>query len=181
MPAAAVALVQVLDGVDCLLLGAETLRGSNPPNAVRTVVSCCHAAEAEFQHSSHFDYLMREAMKAEAGGIAIPGGPEADGMSPESSAHGSGAALAAMGASRNDSRQDLSGSQSHGSLRRALNAMTANAPTSGPNSSLSALLRFVLHIEQPRVIMSGAGGAWAALACFGRGMQLAAPGHPSMH
>ena len=125
----------VLDGADCLLLGAETLRGVDPANAMRTVVSCCHAAEAEFQHSSHFDYLMREAMKAEASGIEVPGGEP----TPESSAHGSSAALSSMG-KREQSHPEMAVSQSHGSLTRALNAMTHNAPSSGHNSSISATL-----------------------------------------
>lgn len=63
----------VLDGADCLMLGAETLRGLDPANAVSTVVSCCLAAELEFNHTQHFDYLMREAMKAEDVGIMVPG------------------------------------------------------------------------------------------------------------
>ena len=123
----------VLDGADCLLLGAETLRGVDPPNAVRTVVSCCHAAEAEFQHSAHFDYLMREAMKAEAAGIEVPGGQsDQEGGTPESSAHGSSVALQAM-ASR---QQDHSASQR--SLTRALHAMTGG--NSGHGSTISAHL-----------------------------------------
>ena len=63
----------VLDGADCLMLGAETLRGLDPANAVKTVVQCCQAAENEFNHTQHFDYLMREAMKAEDTGILVPG------------------------------------------------------------------------------------------------------------
>jgi pyruvate kinase len=63
----------VLDGADCLMLGAETLRGIDPANAVKTVVQCCQAAEAEFNHTQHFDYLIREAMKAENVGIMVPG------------------------------------------------------------------------------------------------------------
>lgn len=63
----------VLDGADCLMLGAETLRGQDPVNAVKTVMQCCQAAEEEFNHSQHFDYLMREAMKADDVGILVPG------------------------------------------------------------------------------------------------------------
>lgn len=63
----------VLDGADCLMLGAETLRGMDPGNAVKTVVQCAQAAEMEFNHTQHFDYLMREAMKAEDVGILVPG------------------------------------------------------------------------------------------------------------
>lgn len=123
----------VLDGCDCMMLGAETLRGMDPANAVSTVVACCHAAEAEFNHSAHFDYLMREAAKAEAAGIAVPGGAE-DGT-PESSAHGSSAALAAMA-----QKETLSQSVSHMNLATSLRAMTRNNPQSGSqNSSLSAL------------------------------------------
>jgi pyruvate kinase len=125
----------VLDGADCLMLGAETLRGIDPPNAVRTVVSCCHAAEAEFQHSAHFDYLMREAMKAEAGGIEVPGGSEHDGESPASSAHGSNAALQSMaGAGAHGKGPEPSASSA--SLTRTLHAMTRG--DSSHNSTISA-------------------------------------------
>lgn len=42
----------VLDGVDGLLLGAETLRGLHPVLTVETVLKLCYAAEA------HFDYRL---------------------------------------------------------------------------------------------------------------------------
>lgn len=40
----------VLDGVDGIVLGAETLRGLHPVLTVETVAKLCHAAER------HFDY-----------------------------------------------------------------------------------------------------------------------------
>lgn len=40
----------VLDGVDGIILGAETLRGLHPVLTVETVAKLCHAAER------HFDY-----------------------------------------------------------------------------------------------------------------------------
>lgn len=123
----------VLDGADCVMLGAETLRGMDPANAVRTVVACCYAAEAEFKHSAHFDHLMREAAKAEEQGIAVPGGEDA---TPDSSPHGSGAALAAM---NSDAASRLAQSQSHVNLASSLRAMTRNAQGGvSHNSSLSA-------------------------------------------
>jgi hypothetical protein len=122
----------VLDGADSVMLGAETLRGMDPANAVRTVVACCHAAEAEFQHSSHFDYLMREAQKAESSGIAVPGGTDHEGGTPESSRHGSSSALLTMAA-----KAEMPLSQSHHDLTRSLRAMTRNARNESHTSSLS--------------------------------------------
>lgn len=46
----------VLDGVDGLLLGAETLRGSYPVETVDTVLKLAGAAE------QHFDYRCRAAL-----------------------------------------------------------------------------------------------------------------------
>lgn len=54
----------VLDGVDGILLGAETLRGKYPLDAVRTVASICRAAESVFDHGSHYEYLMEAAFEA---------------------------------------------------------------------------------------------------------------------
>ena len=55
----------VLDGVDALMLGAETLRGAYPAETVRTVLSIARQAELAFDHASHFDGLM-EAVTSDA-------------------------------------------------------------------------------------------------------------------
>lgn len=55
----------VLDGVDALMLGAETLRGAYPAETVRTVLSIAKQAELAFDHASHFDGLM-EAVSSDA-------------------------------------------------------------------------------------------------------------------
>ena len=55
----------VLDGVDALMLGAETLRGAYPAETVRTVLSIARQAEMAFDHASHFDGLM-EAVSSDA-------------------------------------------------------------------------------------------------------------------
>mmetsp|Transcript_7041 Transcript_7041/g.11978 ORF Transcript_7041/g.11978 Transcript_7041/m.11978 type:complete len:775 (-) Transcript_7041:276-2600(-) len=47
----------VLDGVDVILLGAETLRGKHPVNTVRTIRRICLAAEKVFDHRNHYEYL----------------------------------------------------------------------------------------------------------------------------
>jgi len=54
----------VLDGVDGILLGAETLRGKYPVEAIQTVASICRAAEAVFDHSSHYTSLIDAAWEA---------------------------------------------------------------------------------------------------------------------
>jgi pyruvate kinase len=55
----------VLDGVDGLMLGAETLRGASPAATVSTVQSIAHQAELAFDHAAHFDALMVAQMQAE--------------------------------------------------------------------------------------------------------------------
>ena len=54
----------VLDGVDGILLGAETLRGKYPVDTVKTVTSIARAAEDVFDHNSHYEYLMEAAWEA---------------------------------------------------------------------------------------------------------------------
>ena len=49
----------VLDGIDCILLGAETLRGLHPVSTVRTILSICQQAEKVFDHVYHFEHLMQ--------------------------------------------------------------------------------------------------------------------------
>ena len=51
----------MLDGVDGLLLGAETLRGEYPVQTVETVLRLAHAAEQHFDYRSHHLSLMGEA------------------------------------------------------------------------------------------------------------------------
>ena len=53
----------VLDGVDGMLLGAETLRGNYPVETLRTVLAICRQAELAFDHESHFDKMMARAMQ----------------------------------------------------------------------------------------------------------------------
>ena len=53
----------VLDGVDGVLLGAETLRGHYPVETVRTVLAICRQAELTFDHESHFDRMIARAME----------------------------------------------------------------------------------------------------------------------
>ena len=50
----------VLDGVDGILLGAETYRGKYGIDTVRTVVAICREAEAVFDHENHFEHLLVE-------------------------------------------------------------------------------------------------------------------------
>jgi pyruvate kinase len=54
----------VLDGIDAVLLGAETLRGSYPLECVRTVLAIAQQAELVFDHAHHFEYLLQAAMQA---------------------------------------------------------------------------------------------------------------------
>ena len=72
----------VLDGVDAIMLGAETLRGKHPVMSVSTVLAICRQAEAVFDHSRHFEQLMSEALDAEEGYVGSGvGGGSADALS----------------------------------------------------------------------------------------------------
>ncbi|BDA44759.1 probable pyruvate kinase 2, cytosolic [Coccomyxa sp. Obi] len=55
----------VLDGVDGMLLGAETLRGKYAVDTVRTVLSICRQAELAFDYEQHFDSMITSAMDEE--------------------------------------------------------------------------------------------------------------------
>lgn len=57
----------VLDGVDGILLGAETYRGTYAIEAVKTTVAIAREAEAAFDHKAHFDYLGSEMSQFAAG------------------------------------------------------------------------------------------------------------------
>jgi len=48
----------VLDGGDCILLGAETLRGDHCALAVRTILEICKEAEKVFPYDDHFRKVM---------------------------------------------------------------------------------------------------------------------------
>lgn len=51
----------VLDGVDGILLGAETYRGKYGLETVRTAVAICREAEDVFDHENHFEHLAVES------------------------------------------------------------------------------------------------------------------------
>ena len=55
----------VLDGVDGVMLGAETLRGLYPIETVDTVSKLCGAAERYFDYRTHHEDLMGEAYEEE--------------------------------------------------------------------------------------------------------------------
>lgn len=51
----------VLDGVDGILLGAETYRGKYGLDTVKTTVAICREAEAVYDHENHFEHLAIES------------------------------------------------------------------------------------------------------------------------
>ncbi len=55
----------VLDGVDGVMLGAETLRGLYPVETVDTVAKLCRASEQYFDYRAHHEQLMGEAFDDE--------------------------------------------------------------------------------------------------------------------
>jgi hypothetical protein len=54
-----------MDGVDGILLGAETLRGAFPMEVVVTISKICRQAEQVFDYSHHFEHLMDVAVDLE--------------------------------------------------------------------------------------------------------------------
>ncbi|XP_051142353.1 pyruvate kinase 1, cytosolic-like [Andrographis paniculata] len=51
----------VLDGCDAILLGAETLRGSNPVETISTVGKICAEAEKVYNHDLYFKKIFKDA------------------------------------------------------------------------------------------------------------------------
>lgn len=72
----------VLDGVDGILLGQETLRGCYPTESVEVVVSICRQAEKVFDHHYHFDHLLDTAYEVDE---RVPGATPPEAASPASS------------------------------------------------------------------------------------------------
>lgn len=72
----------VLDGVDGILLGAETLRGKYPVETAKTICNICRQAERVFDHQHHYEHLMDAAMEdgidALAGVIGSTAGNDSD-------------------------------------------------------------------------------------------------------
>jgi pyruvate kinase len=59
----------VIDGADGFLLGAQTTRGANPRECVRTTLGICREAEKHFDFGGHYDRavgMLREARRSPA-------------------------------------------------------------------------------------------------------------------
>ena len=67
----------VLDGVDCIMLGAETLRGKHPVATVETILHICKQAEKVFDHDYHFETLMRVSKPCPPFALLLNGLPAA--------------------------------------------------------------------------------------------------------
>eukprot|EP00877_Chromochloris_zofingiensis_P009758 jgi/Chrzof1/5035/Cz15g09100.t1_PYK1[v5.2] len=162
----------VLDGVDGILLGQETLRGEYPIESVQTIVSICRQAEKVFDHHYHFDHLLDTAFEASD---QLPAAASPDGVSPLSSSDdlqklagadgvqqqpqpGTGAGVVAhRGLTRNQS------SESYSSLSLAIKAMTrfgassyANLPAMSKNSSTQQLYGSSPYLSKLESIASSA-------------------------
>ena len=59
----------ILDGADCIMLGAETLRGQNVVTCVKTVLQICAEAEKCFDYSAFYKGIMETASPGEATGV----------------------------------------------------------------------------------------------------------------
>lgn len=125
----------VLDGVDCILLGAETYRGKYGLETVATVAAICKEAEAVFDHSNHFEHLTIESeyalAAAEASAAPAPeGGGASDG-------EGGGAAAPRARLGRSPSQSSLMGSEA--GMAQAFSSATLSAlGAGGPARTLSA-------------------------------------------
>jgi pyruvate kinase len=119
----------VLDGVDAILLGAETLRGKHPVATVETVLAIAHQAEAVFDHARHFEFLMQSAVDAEEGWASARG-----------ASHGSLAGLAALargGSSASLADEPITPSGSFPALGKAAAAAANGVPASSSAGTIS--------------------------------------------
>ncbi|KAF6256496.1 pyruvate kinase [Scenedesmus sp. NREL 46B-D3] len=130
----------VLDGVDGILLGAETLRGEYPVECVSTISQICRVAEGVFDYSSHYDSLMSAAQELNTSMSAAGHQPQLgsaaqlamSGNGRSSSGGSSGKNVAfAPGTSPGDGEDDLveeaaSGSGSHPGSYNELQAIASN-------------------------------------------------------
>lgn len=87
----------VLDGVDAIMLGAETYRGQYPVECITTVAQICRASEEVFDHHNHFEHLASEAEYFIGGGDEDPELPRHKSMQ-RSMSHGSLASEGMAGA-----------------------------------------------------------------------------------
>ncbi|GIL75743.1 hypothetical protein Vretimale_15284 [Volvox reticuliferus] len=105
----------VLDGVDGILLGAETLRGRYPCETVTTICSISRAAEKVFDHHYHYEHLMEVALDVGQMGGDRHGAP---GDSDEDGATTPMAGLAQNEANGNSANSPSRGSSFRGSGMR---------------------------------------------------------------
>ncbi|KAF6256488.1 Pyruvate/Phosphoenolpyruvate kinase-like domain-containing protein [Scenedesmus sp. NREL 46B-D3] len=139
----------VLDGVDGILLGAETLRGSYPVEAVATIAQICRVAESVFDHTSHYDHLMtaaeemedvvRTAASSMAGGAGGRSSAAALGHSGDGSGFGLRGAAAAHAAEVDDDMIPSSGVSPAGSSWDVQGLGSANGSKTGLANSFTNL------------------------------------------
>ena len=128
----------VLDGVDAILLGAETLRGKHPVPTVATVLAIARQAEAVFDHSRHFEALMQSAVDAD------------EGWARGTASHGTLASLASLARGASSSSLDaepLTPSGSFPVLGRAATRGGANPLASSASLSASAHAPYLSRLE----------------------------------
>jgi len=145
----------VLDGVDAILLGAETLRGRHPAATVATVLAICRQAESVFDANAHFERLMRESVAAE------------DDAAARAAAASSSAALDRAG-SVDDvhilaSQARLGGGAGGGAFAKAAAASAGRAANGGENAdaSLPGASASAMSLGRSMVSGGGAGPAGA--------------------
>eukprot|EP00879_Flechtneria_rotunda_P021199 GHRR01022332.1.p1 GENE.GHRR01022332.1~~GHRR01022332.1.p1 ORF type:complete len:557 (+),score=186.89 GHRR01022332.1:438-2108(+) len=119
----------VLDGVDGILLGQETLRGSFPIESVQMLVSIARQAEKVFDHHYHFDHLLDTAHEVEEG---YPSGATPEAASPISS-QGDLAELDHENGRTGRALRRIPSNESYSSLTLAIKAMTRFGPSSYGN------------------------------------------------
>lgn len=68
----------VLDGVDGILLGAETMRGDYPVLTVETIIRLCRAAEMRFDYRAHHELIVNEDFEEEISFQELRGGSDGD-------------------------------------------------------------------------------------------------------
>jgi pyruvate kinase len=126
----------VLDGVDCILLGAETYRGKYGLETVATVAAICKEAEAVFDHSNHFEHLTIESEYALAAAESSAAAAPEDGGASDGEGGGAPAPRGRLG--RSPSQTSLMGSEA--GMAQAFSSATLSAlGAGGPARTLSAM------------------------------------------
>lgn len=149
----------VLDGVDGILLGAETYRGKYGLDTVRTVVAICREAEAVFDHHNHFEHLIAEA---EYIAIDVLGGGSSDNLQ-DLDQHPRGKLVRSMSASSMVSEANIGFAFSSANLRAAGDRGNPASPHQKLESIAAAAVKTADKVQASLIVVVTSTGKTASL------------------